>query len=72
MHYDHNTVDGSQRKDCIQVGFINDLSMIVSDDVNHDAGNLLQLWQQIWVIIATDKPATDALITQVGGNPGSD
>lgn len=65
LHYDQNTVDGSPRKGWVQVGLINDLSVIVSDEVNHEADNLLQLWQQNWAVIATNKSATDALVTQI-------
>lgn len=65
LHYDQNPVDGSPRKAWVQVGLINDLSVIVSDEVNHEADTLLQLWQQNWPSVATDKSVVDALMRQI-------
>lgn len=64
LHYDQNTVDGSPRKAWVQLGLVNDLSVIVSDEVSHEADKLLQLWQQSWASAATDKSVVDALIRQ--------
>ncbi|MEX1200926.1 MAG: hypothetical protein WEB02_09080 [Methylophaga sp.] len=65
LHYDQNAVDGSPRKAWVQVGLINDLSVIVSDEVSHEADTLLQLWQQNWPSAATDKSVVDKLIRQI-------
>lgn len=65
LHYDQNAVDGSPRKAWVQVGLVNDLSVIVSDEVSHEADKLLQLWQQNWPSVATDKSVVDGLIRQI-------
>lgn len=65
LHYDRNTVDGSPRKAWVQVGLVNDLSIIVSDEVSHEADKLLQLWQQNWPSVASDKSVVDKLIRQI-------
>lgn len=64
-HYDQNEQDGSPRKAWVQVGLITDLSSIVSADVNAEATVLQQLWQENWSVVASDKTATTALVTQI-------
>lgn len=65
LHYDKNTVEGSPRKGWVAIGLINDLSMLVSADVEQKAQNLKATWSDRWASIETNEEAVNVLISEV-------
>ena len=64
-HYDKDLKEGSPRKGWIEVGLINDLSMLVGDSVYTNATELTSSWSARWQLMADDRVAVDQLVTDI-------
>ena len=64
-HYDKDLKEGSPRKCWIEVGLINDLSMLVGDSVYTSATELKSSWSARWQLMNDDRVAVDQLVTDI-------
>ncbi len=64
-HYDQDLKEGSPRKGWIEVGLINDLSVLVGDSVYTNATELTSSWSARWQLINDDRVAVDQLVTDI-------
>ena len=64
-HYDKNMQDGSPRKVWVKVGLINDLSGLISPQVESDARVLKQLWANNWQRVVDDEEVSQKLVKQI-------
>ncbi|MCW8935691.1 MAG: hypothetical protein OQK98_13275 [Gammaproteobacteria bacterium] len=64
-HYDKDMLQGNPRKAWVKVGLIEDLSALISLQVEKDAKNLKSLWSNNWQSVKDDELATQKLVDQI-------
>lgn len=64
-HYDKDSIAGNPRKGWIKVGLIDDLSVLIDNNVEHEAKRLKTLWSHNWELISTDKTIINTLNKQI-------
>ena len=64
-YYDNDTVEGSPRKGWVKVGLINDLSTLISPEVEKDTMILKQYWSENWSKMSQEQDVVDNLGTYI-------
>jgi hypothetical protein len=64
-HYDGDEVTGSPRRGWVQVGLINDLSVVGDQRLAQPAAQLRAVWEAHWSRMAGERTSADAIVQAI-------
>ena len=64
-HYDGDIQEGSPRKAWVQVGLVNDLSVLTTPAIQAKTAELKTVWSDNWQTITTDNQSVNQVIEAI-------